>query len=368
MNKYQLLLSWLTLIGLCYGYNLEEGCCSCSPTISPTGSPSRIPTLSPSWSPTTTPTFSPSNEPTLSPSRSPTTTPTFSPTDSPSQTPTLNPSQNPSLSPTETPTRVPTDSPSQTPSSKPSSSPSVSPTDSPSQTPSSKPSISPTKMPSSNPTETPTQVPTNSPTTSPTQHCFIELDLFIVVDVSGSVRKHIFKIKEFVKNIAREMVMVNDRIRIGTLAFGKHNRVWVPMGGLSSRVKHLYYDAIDNGVKPTYDENTDIPRAMKYLFKQELLPKRRIDPHVKTVVLFISDGRPTRGKVSKKLLIKQSLEWINRIKGLDGGELTFISVGVGNSAVTFLKKISDTELFSVENYEHFDRKFVEELAYVICEH
>ena len=73
----------------------------------------------------------------------------------------------------------------------------------------------------------------------------------------------------------------------------------------------------------------------------------------------------TRGKLSKKLLIKQSLNWINKIKEIP--DLIFMSVGVGKDAETFLKKISDTKPFTVDNYNDFDTKLIKEIGYVICE-
>ncbi len=88
---------------------------SMSPTQSPSILPTTTPTLSPSISPSALPTFSPSILPTTPPTLSPSFLPSTPPTLSPSILPTTPPTLGPSVSPSTLPTSVPSPTPSQSP-------------------------------------------------------------------------------------------------------------------------------------------------------------------------------------------------------------------------------------------------------------
>ncbi|KAL7483314.1 hypothetical protein ACHAW6_008965 [Cyclotella cf. meneghiniana] len=150
-------------------------------SFSPSKLPTAIPIKNPSRSPSTTPLSAPTTAPSKIPSTSPLTTsmspssimPSRSPSHSPSETtpaPSSSPNTSPSASPTESPSSTPSKMPSTLPSHSPSTSPSVSPTESPSSTPSKRPSAVPSHSPSNQEiTPTPSSSPNTSHSASPTR-------------------------------------------------------------------------------------------------------------------------------------------------------------------------------------------------------
>ena len=88
-------------------------------TMTPSTSPSELPSMSPSDSPSTSPSSSPSESsssaPSMSPTDSPSSAPSMSPTDSPSSAPSTSPSDSPSSAPSESPSRSPSVSPTESP-------------------------------------------------------------------------------------------------------------------------------------------------------------------------------------------------------------------------------------------------------------
>ncbi|MEM7361445.1 MAG: hypothetical protein AAF335_00300 [Bacteroidota bacterium] len=149
-----------------------------SPSVDPSGSPSKNPSFPPSRTPTNDPSTSPSKNPSRAPSRTPTSDPSGSPSKSPSRSPSRTPTSDPSASPSNNPSHSPTAFPSSVPSKPPSVSPllppkltSRVPSAFPSKNPSHSPSTLPSKKPSESPSSQPTMSPTitSSPTTSPSR-------------------------------------------------------------------------------------------------------------------------------------------------------------------------------------------------------
>jgi sugar lactone lactonase YvrE len=138
------------------------------PTSVPTESPTEIPTATPTGVPTETPTEAPSTTPTVTPTETPSAIPTETPTETPSATPTSGPTETPTEPPSTTPTVTPTETPTETPSAIPSATPTSGPTEIPTETPSATPTVIPTEIPSAIPTEVPTENPTETPSTIPT--------------------------------------------------------------------------------------------------------------------------------------------------------------------------------------------------------
>merc|ERR1711862_151880 len=136
-----------------------------SPTIPPTEIPTKIPTASPTIPPTKFPTNLPTASPTNIPTVPPTNHPTGSPTTPPTKFPTNPPTRSPTMPPTESPTNLPTRSPTEPPTKFPTNVPTGSPTIPPTESPTNLPTGSPTVFPTESPTNTPSKAPTKAPIT-----------------------------------------------------------------------------------------------------------------------------------------------------------------------------------------------------------
>ncbi len=245
----------------------------------------------------------------------------------------------PTTFPTTKPTEHQTNPPTRCPFDLQTKSPTLYPTE---QTET--PTLYPTEYPTESPTNMPSEYPTNFPTESPTKLCNIDVDLYVVMDISGSVRNvyqdMVIFIKQFVNTISP-----TKNVRVGIISFGRNVNMIVPMGSPgSTNTEICLKNIIKNCKPPTSYENTDIPRAFKYLIANEL-PKRR--KHVSTNVLLISDGRPTKGELSDSFMESSTLELANKIKKMG---INMYTIGLGDSEnETFLKKIGKY-ILSIDNY------------------
>lgn len=136
------------------------------PTSAPTAVPTATPTLTPTPIPTATPTIIPTTTPTLTPTATPSPIPTSTTTPTPTNEPTATPTATPEPTSTNAPTPTFTPAPTATPTPTTSVTPTPSPTATPEPTISNSPTPTPTHQPE--PTNTPTPGPTSTPTNTPT--------------------------------------------------------------------------------------------------------------------------------------------------------------------------------------------------------
>mmetsp|Transcript_24078 Transcript_24078/g.32013 ORF Transcript_24078/g.32013 Transcript_24078/m.32013 type:complete len:1012 (+) Transcript_24078:2-3037(+) len=134
------------------------------PTVVSSNSPTVLPSLQPSLQPSSLPSMIPSNKPTATHSEEPSQVPSVEPSKSPSQFPSSTPSRFPTSLPSLAPTRMPSQLPSLEPSKQPSFFPSTNPSDTPTVTHSTEPSHQPSALPSYVPSTNPSFSPSTSPT------------------------------------------------------------------------------------------------------------------------------------------------------------------------------------------------------------
>ena len=136
--------------------------------ITPTPSPTPVPTPAETPTPVPTPTETPTPVPTPTATPTPAPTPTETPTPAPTPVPTPTPAPTPVPTPTETPTPTPTPVPTPTATPTPAPTPVPTPTETPTPAPTPVPTPTATPTPAPTPTETPTPAPTPVPTPTET--------------------------------------------------------------------------------------------------------------------------------------------------------------------------------------------------------
>jgi hypothetical protein len=138
-----------------------------TPSISPSELPTKAPVKPPTKAPEKSPTKAPEKSPTKAPEKPPTKAPVKPPTKAPVKPPTKAPEKPPTRAPVKPPTKAPEKPPTRAPVKPPTKAPEKPPTRAPVKPPTKAPVKPPTKAPVKPPTKAPVKPPTKAPTKAP---------------------------------------------------------------------------------------------------------------------------------------------------------------------------------------------------------
>lgn len=228
-------------------------------------------------------------------------------------------------------------------------------TDSPTQSPTAEPTV-PTPLPS-NILQTPS--PSANPFFAPTSDCSSQKNIFFLVDSSRSIsRKNFSYIKQFLRNISRNLNLGINETRIALTTYSQRVQTHVHLESPNSHNESLFRQAVSN--LPKLNSWTNIGEALK---QTEKTIQSNTTTGISNYVILLSDGEPNRpfqhgGPIS---YTKSNAELLKHQP-----YTSLISYGIGkNIDFDLLKNISDVAV-EVENFQDLSTHVAELIDILSC--